>query len=100
MTPTEQADKVLELSLKINQREAFYAGLDTKGRNEILFLAPALARAVKDLTELYADMLGMRFSENCQACKDVLGSKVVRKGLKNYLLSDLARMALGEELNY
>ncbi|MFX1377641.1 MAG: heterodisulfide reductase-related iron-sulfur binding cluster [Promethearchaeota archaeon] len=37
---------------------------------------------------------------NCPACKDVLGSKVERNGLKNYLLSDLARMALGEELNY
>ncbi|TKJ23333.1 MAG: hypothetical protein CEE43_04145 [Promethearchaeota archaeon Loki_b32] len=37
---------------------------------------------------------------NCPMCKDVLGSKVERKGLKNYLLSDLARMALGEKLNY
>ncbi|NVM37382.1 MAG: (Fe-S)-binding protein [Candidatus Lokiarchaeota archaeon] len=37
---------------------------------------------------------------NCPMCQNVLGSKVERKGLKNYLLSDLARMALGEELNY
>ncbi|MFW9987827.1 MAG: heterodisulfide reductase-related iron-sulfur binding cluster [Candidatus Odinarchaeota archaeon] len=35
---------------------------------------------------------------NCPACKDVLGSKVERKGLKNYMLSDLARMALGEKI--
>ena len=37
---------------------------------------------------------------NCPMCKDVLGSKAERKGLKNYLLSDLARMALGEKLSY
>ncbi len=34
----------------------------------------------------------------CPMCKEVLGSKVERKGLKNYLLSDLARMALGEKI--
>jgi len=33
---------------------------------------------------------------NCPMCKDFMGSKVERRGLKNYLLSDLARMALGE----
>jgi Fe-S oxidoreductase len=33
---------------------------------------------------------------NCPMCMDVIGSKVVRKGLKNYLLSDLCRAALGE----
>jgi Fe-S oxidoreductase len=35
---------------------------------------------------------------NCPMCKNVLGSKVERKGLKNYLLSDLARMTLGEKI--
>jgi len=29
-----------------------------------------------------------------------LGSKVEGKGLKSYLLSDLCRLALGEELDY
>lgn len=37
---------------------------------------------------------------NCPMCKESLGSKAKRKGLKNYLLSDLCRMALGEELDY
>lgn len=37
---------------------------------------------------------------NCPACLDSLGSLVERNGLKNYLLSDLCRMALGEKLDY
>lgn len=37
---------------------------------------------------------------NCPMCLDTLGSKTERKGLKNYLLSDLCRLALGEKLDY
>ncbi|MFX1492957.1 MAG: heterodisulfide reductase-related iron-sulfur binding cluster [Promethearchaeota archaeon] len=37
---------------------------------------------------------------NCPACMDSMGSRVVRSGLKNYFLSDLCRMALGEKLDY
>ena len=37
---------------------------------------------------------------NCPMCIETLGSKTERKGLKNYLLSDLCRLALGEELDY
>jgi len=37
---------------------------------------------------------------NCPMCKESLGSKAKRKGLKNYLLSDLVRLSLGEELTY
>jgi Fe-S oxidoreductase len=37
---------------------------------------------------------------NCSMCLESLGSKAARKGLKNYLLSDLCRLALGEELDY
>ncbi len=37
---------------------------------------------------------------SCPMCKESLGSKAKRKGLKNYLLSDLCRLALGEELDY
>ena len=33
---------------------------------------------------------------NCSMCMESLGSKVGRKGLKNYILSDLCRLALGE----
>lgn len=36
---------------------------------------------------------------SCSMCKEALGSKTKRKGLKNYLLSDLCRLALGEELD-
>jgi Fe-S oxidoreductase len=36
----------------------------------------------------------------CSMCLESLGSKVRRNGLKNYLLSDLCRLALGEELGY
>jgi len=37
---------------------------------------------------------------SCSMCKEALGNKVERKGIKNYLLSDLCRMALGEKLDY
>lgn len=37
---------------------------------------------------------------NCGACKDTLGPKVVKKGLKEYMISDLCRLGLGEELDY
>ena len=37
---------------------------------------------------------------NCSMCLESLGSKAARKGLKNYLLSDLCRMALRDELEY
>ncbi len=36
----------------------------------------------------------------CPMCQETMGSKVQRKGLKSYLLSDLVRLALGEELDY
>lgn len=37
---------------------------------------------------------------NCPFCMQILGSRVERSGLKNYLLSDLCRLALGEKLDY
>lgn len=36
---------------------------------------------------------------NCPMCLESLGSKVLRKGLKNYLLSDLCKLALGESID-
>jgi len=36
---------------------------------------------------------------NCPMCMDTLGSRADRSDLKNYLLSDLCRMALGENLD-
>jgi Fe-S oxidoreductase len=35
---------------------------------------------------------------NCSMCKESLGSKAERKGLNNYILSDLCRLALEESL--
>ncbi|MFW9882250.1 MAG: heterodisulfide reductase-related iron-sulfur binding cluster [Candidatus Thorarchaeota archaeon] len=55
---------------------------------------PTQNKNVKDMVEHGAEACVY----NCPMCKEVLGSKVDRKGLKNYLLSDLARMALGEKI--
>jgi hypothetical protein len=33
----------------------------------------------------------------CPMCRGVIGSKVERKGLKDYYLSDLTRLALSEK---
>ncbi len=59
-------------------------------------IRPTQNKNVKDMVDNGAEACVF----NCPMCKDVLGSKVDRKGLKNYLLSDLARMALGEKLDY
>jgi Fe-S oxidoreductase len=59
-------------------------------------IRPTQNKNVKDMLDHGAEAC----IYNCPMCKQVLGGKVERKGLKNYLLSDLARMALGEELNY
>jgi Fe-S oxidoreductase len=37
---------------------------------------------------------------NCPMCKDTLERKISAKGIKSYFISDLARMALGEKLDY
>jgi Fe-S oxidoreductase len=37
---------------------------------------------------------------NCPMCKDTLERKVTAKGMKTYFISDLARLALGEKLEY
>jgi Fe-S oxidoreductase len=37
---------------------------------------------------------------NCPMCKDTLERKVTSKGMKAYFISDLARLALGEKLDY
>ncbi len=51
---------------------------------------------VNDMIEYEAELCVY----NCPFCKETMGSKVERKGLKNYLLSDLCRLALGEKLDY
>lgn len=36
---------------------------------------------------------------NCPMCMEMMASKTSRKGLKNYLISDLCRLAIGEQLD-
>jgi Fe-S oxidoreductase len=57
-------------------------------------IRPAHNKNVDDMVDYGAEAC----IYTCPMCKEVLGSKVERKGLKNYLLSDLARMALGEKI--
>ncbi len=49
---------------------------------------------IKDMLDHGAEAVAY----NCPMCLESLGSKVKRKGLKNYLLSDLCRLALGESV--
>ncbi|MFX0177256.1 MAG: heterodisulfide reductase-related iron-sulfur binding cluster [Candidatus Hodarchaeota archaeon] len=51
---------------------------------------------VNDMIEYEAEVC----VHNCPMCLESLGSLVERNGMKNYLLSDLCRMALGEKLDY
>ncbi len=51
---------------------------------------------VKDMIDHGAEVVVY----TCSMCKEALGGKTRRKGLKNYLLSDLCRLSLGEELDY
>jgi Fe-S oxidoreductase len=53
-------------------------------------------RNIQDMLDYGAEVVVY----NCSMCLESLGSKAVRKGLKNYILSDLCRLALGEELDY
>ncbi|MGV9171584.1 MAG: heterodisulfide reductase-related iron-sulfur binding cluster [Promethearchaeia archaeon] len=57
---------------------------------------PTQNKNIKDAVKHDAEYLIF----NCPMCMDTVGSKAERKGLKIYLLSDLVRMALGEELGY
>ena len=59
-------------------------------------IRPTQKKNIDDMVEHGAEICVY----TCPMCREVLGSKVERKGLKNYLLSDLCRMALGEKLDY
>jgi len=56
---------------------------------------PTQEKNVKDMIDNRAEVCAFV----CPMCKETLGSKVEQKGLKPYLLTDLARMALGETVN-
>jgi len=59
-------------------------------------LRPTQNKNIKDMLDHGAETV----IYNCPMCMETLASKTERKGLKNYLVSDLCRLALGEELDY
>ncbi|MBY8990293.1 MAG: (Fe-S)-binding protein [Candidatus Lokiarchaeota archaeon] len=63
------------------------------GKRELV--KPTQEKNVNDMIEYGAEVCAFV----CPMCKETLGSKVEQKGLKPYLLTDLARMALGERIN-
>ena len=70
------------------------AAFATLGKGNLV--RPTQNKNIKDMLDNGAEACVY----NCPMCKETMASKVERKGLKNYLLSDLARMALGEKLDY
>lgn len=70
------------------------ASFAMKGRKDMV--RKILNKNVDDIVEHGAEAVVY----NCPMCKEGMASKTSRKGLKNYLVSDLCRLALGEELNY
>ncbi|MFX1311837.1 MAG: heterodisulfide reductase-related iron-sulfur binding cluster [Promethearchaeota archaeon] len=70
------------------------ATLATLGKGNLV--KPTQDKNVKDMIDHGAKAC----IYSCPMCKESLGAKVEREGLKNYLLSDLCRLALGEKLDY
>ncbi|TXT59845.1 MAG: hypothetical protein BAJALOKI2v1_160017 [Promethearchaeota archaeon] len=97
----EYVDKICDLiglervERKYDRENALCCGgpFPTLGRKDIL--RKTQNKNIKDMLENNAEACVY----NCPMCMDTMGSKVERKGLKNYLLSDLCRLALGEEIN-
>ena len=57
---------------------------------------PTQNRNIKDMLDHGAEACVF----TCPQCKETMGSNVESKGLKPYLLSDLCRLSLGEELGF
>ncbi len=57
---------------------------------------PTQTRNIKDMLDHGAEACVF----TCPQCKETMGSNVDSKGLKPYLLSDLCRLSLGEELGF
>ncbi|MFX1259783.1 MAG: heterodisulfide reductase-related iron-sulfur binding cluster [Promethearchaeota archaeon] len=62
------------------------------GRKELV--RPTINKNINDMIAHGAEACVF----NCPICQLILGSKIERKGLKNFLLSDLCRLAIGEDL--
>ncbi|MFX1277101.1 MAG: heterodisulfide reductase-related iron-sulfur binding cluster [Promethearchaeota archaeon] len=98
----EWVDKICELiGVERVQREydrenalCCAASFPLKGKNKLV--RPTQNKNVKDMVEHGAEICIF----NCPMCKDTLERKIGAKGMKSYFLSDLARMALGEQLDY
>ncbi len=98
----EWVDKICELigvervSRKYDRENALCcaASFPLKGKKKLV--RPTQNKNVDDMVQHGAEVCIF----NCPACKDALERKVSAKGMKSYFLSDLARIALGEELNY
>lgn len=93
-------DKILDLigvkrvSRDFDRENALCCGgpFPMLGRKDIL--RKTQNKNIKDMLEHDAEACVY----NCPMCMETLGSKVERKGLKNYLLIDLCRLALGEDI--
>ncbi|MFX1236404.1 MAG: heterodisulfide reductase-related iron-sulfur binding cluster [Promethearchaeota archaeon] len=70
------------------------ASFSFKGKKELI--KPTQEKNINDMVENGAEACIF----NCPACKETLEKKVIAKGIKAYFLSDLARLALGENLEY
>jgi len=70
------------------------AAFPMRGKNKLV--RPTQNKNVQDMIDYGAEICIF----NCPMCKDTLDRKVSAKGMKSYFISDLARMALGEKLDY
>ncbi len=70
------------------------AAFSLRGKNKLV--RPTQNKNIKDMVDHGAEVVIF----NCPMCKDTLDRKVTGKGMKSYFISDLARMALGEKLEY
>ncbi|MCP4764146.1 MAG: hypothetical protein GY870_20400 [archaeon] len=65
-----------------------------KGKKKLA--RPAMKKNIEDMIEHSAEICIF----NCSMCKEFMEKKAKVKGIKSYFISDLARMALGEKLEY
>ncbi|MFO8018075.1 MAG: (Fe-S)-binding protein [Promethearchaeia archaeon] len=95
-------DKICELigiervDRKYDRENALCCGAPFAMLGKRKMVRPTQKKNIKDMKEHNAEYAIF----NCPMCLDTLGSKAKRKDLKPYLLSDLVRMAMGEELDY
>jgi Fe-S oxidoreductase len=97
----EFVDKICELigveraDRKYDRENALCCGASLPMYGKKKLMREVQNKQVKDMLDNGAEVCFY----NCPMCMDGMGSKVERKGIKNYLLTDLCRMALGEELD-